>query len=219
MSASDDNNALKIVPPDLAGEASFASFCAGPLEPGRCYGRIAVGQLDLAGSRAADLRFEEATFTGTMARGAVWQALRLIDVRLRGCDFSNADLRQASVHRGTFESCNLTGINLAQAQLHHVRFERSKLVLAQFAQAKFVAAEFHNCQLEQADFADADLRGVVFAGCNLRRARLFGAKLEGADLRGSDLSELGATPFELKGAIVDAGQLLQLAPLLGVVVK
>jgi uncharacterized protein YjbI with pentapeptide repeats len=59
----------------------------------------------------------------------------------------------------------------------------------------------------------------VFAECNLSQARLFGAKLEGADLRGSDLTNLGATSFELRGTIVEAGQLLQLAPLLGVIVK
>ncbi len=208
-----------IAPPSLADAESFAA--AGDARPnaGDCFVRTAFGACDLAGSRAADLRFEEVTFTGTSLRGVVWQGAQLVDVRLRGCDLSNADLRQASLHRVEFISCNLTGANLSNVQCHHVRFERCKMVLAHAAQAKLAGCALGDCLLEQADLAEADLREAALTACNLRRARLVGAKLAGCDLRGSDLTDLGATPFELRGAIVEAGQLVQLAPLLGVEVR
>ena len=210
--------ALQILPPAIELEETYTTLAV-PVASGGTHDRVAVGKIDLGGSRAADLRFEEATFAGTILRGVIWHGATFLDVRWRACEASNADLRQSSWQRVAWESCNLTGVNLTSAQLRHARFERSKLVLAQFAQARFVDAAFCNCQLEQADFSQADLRGVVFAGCNLTGARLHGANLQDADLRGSNLTALGATATDLRGAIVDASQLLQLAPLLGVVVE
>ncbi len=109
----------KIVPPSLDGEGTFPPLAGDGVAAGQSYSKIAIRQVDVCGSRAADLRFEE----------------------------------------------------------------------------------------------------VVFDACNLTQARFHGAHLHGADLRGSDLAELGVTACGLKGAIVEAGQLLQLAPLLGVVVR
>jgi uncharacterized protein YjbI with pentapeptide repeats len=152
-------------------------------------------------------------------RQTVWQGIGLVDVRLRGCDLSNADWQQPNFHRVEFESCNLTGINLVRGQMIHTRFDRSKMLLAQFAQTKFTACAFHDCGLEQVDFSGADLRHVLFEGCNLSQARFFGANLHGADLRKSNLTELGVTAHDLRGAIVDAAQLIYFAPLLGLDVE
>ena len=162
---------------------------------------------------------EEAVFAAVGLRRTVWQGVRLLDARLKACDLSNSDWQHAHLQRVEFEACNLTGMNFANAQWNHVRCESSKLLLAAFAHAKFTATAFRACHLEQADFTGADLRDVVFADCNLRQARFFGARLQGADLRGCDLTGFGATAHDLRGAIVEARQLVDLAPMLGVIVK
>jgi uncharacterized protein YjbI with pentapeptide repeats len=209
----------KIAPPGIAGHESWPAFAVQRVAPGAAYAQAAVGAVDLSGQRAVDLRFEEVVFEGANLRGTVWLGATLVDVRLRGCDLSNVDWRHLSAHRVEFEGCNLTGANVAQGQFTHARFRRSKGLLAQWGQAKFSCCAWEDCGLEQADFTDADLHGAALVRCRLSQARFFGAKLQGADLRGSDLAELVITPHELRGAIVEAGQLLQLAPQLGVVLK
>jgi uncharacterized protein YjbI with pentapeptide repeats len=206
----------KVMPPQLDAEAGFEALDVNRLATGASFARVAIAHGELAGGRAANLRFEEATITSVVLRATAWPGLTLLDTRLKGCDLSNADWRQASFHRVAIDSCNMTGVNLANSQLSHVRVERSKLLLAQFSRAKFAGAVFQGCDLEQADFTGADLRGVVFVDCKLREARLYGAKLAGADLRGSDLTALGVNVADLRGAKIDAGQLICFAPLLGV---
>jgi fluoroquinolone resistance protein len=66
---------------------------------------------------------------------------------------------------------------------------------------------------------NAELPGAVFLECDLAGADLRGALLAGADFRGSKLGGLQAGPKEMKGAIVDSLQAVQVAAILGVVVK
>jgi uncharacterized protein YjbI with pentapeptide repeats len=210
---------MKITPPELVDEEAFELFAAGGVAAGQTFSKVAFRQADLTASRAADLRCEEVVFAGTTLRRSVWQGVSLVDARLKACDLSNADWQHARMQRVEFESCNLTGANFSNAQIHHARFAGCKLLLAPFLETKFSACAFTNCNLEQADFTGTDLRQAVFDHCRLGGARFFGAQLAGADLRGSDLARLGVTAQELRGAIVEQGQLVQIAPLLGVVVK
>jgi uncharacterized protein YjbI with pentapeptide repeats len=210
---------IKIAPPQIVDEESYARLDQGAPAAGQAFSRVVIRHADWSGSRAADLRFEEAVWGVSALRQTVWHGVSFIDARLKGCDLSNADWQHAHLARVEIEACNLTGANFARMQVNHVRCESSKLLLAGFAGVKFTASAFHGCNLEQADFTGADLRGVVFADCNLRQARFFGATLTGADLRGSDLAGLGVTPHDLGGAIVEKCQLADLAPLLGVIVE
>jgi len=59
----------------------------------------------------------------------------------------------------------------------------------------------------------------VFEDCDLARADLRRAVLRGADLRGSQLDGVQAGPEEFSGAIVDSAQALQIAGLLGIVIR
>jgi uncharacterized protein YjbI with pentapeptide repeats len=209
----------KIVAPHLAGEESYEPFGGERLSSGEAYSRVAFRQIDLSSSRAADLRFEEVTLYATVLRGSACRGVGMTDARLRGCDLSNVDWQQGIFQRVEFETCNLTGANLGTTQMANTQFERCKMLLARFGHAKLAACAFCNCNLEQVDFSGADLRQVVFESCNLLQARFFGANLQGADLRKSNLTEIGATPHDLRGAIVDATQLIHFAPLLGLIVE
>jgi uncharacterized protein YjbI with pentapeptide repeats len=71
---------------------------------------------------------------------------------------------------------------------------------------------------------EADMTGLRAHGASLRRLDLGGAwlhksDLSGADLRGSDLSDVDPTALELKGAIIDAEQAMQLVTGLGLDVR
>ena len=53
----------------------------------------------------------------------------------------------------------------------------------------------------------------------LVRADLTGAKLKGADLRGADIEGITARAEDVRGAIVTPAQAMELARLLGLVIR
>ena len=64
-------------------------------------------------------------------------SLKLLDVRSRICDFSNADLSpKASIHRAEFINCKLLGTSLPESAIHHVTFQDCILNLATFGFSK-----------------------------------------------------------------------------------
>jgi len=92
---------------------------------------------------------------------------------------------------------------------------------------------FTACKLDLANLRLAELENVVFDGCSLREVGLYGAKLcdvnfGGSDLDGADFSQATLERVDLRrsklagvravdslaGAVIDAGQLIDLAPAL-----
>jgi uncharacterized protein YjbI with pentapeptide repeats len=145
--------------------------------------------------------------------------LRLLDVQLEACDLTGAIWEQARLQRVTFNGCRLRGVQLLEAHCENAVFHDSLLENSNFASATFKAARFENCDLREAVFTEADLGNVVFQRCDLTHADLRGSKLTGADLRGSIISGMQVGAPELKGAIIDPTQAVQVASLLGLSVK
>jgi uncharacterized protein YjbI with pentapeptide repeats len=66
------------------------------------------------------------------------------------------------------------------------------------------------------DLGGAKLNGVSFPGSALERIRLGKAVLKRTDLRGATVLDLAEGYESLRGAVIDTGQLLELAPALAV---
>jgi len=208
----------KLLAPDLVDVGALAPLNTDACRAGETHAEIALTGCDASDKQWPDVRFQEAVFTECIMRRVSCPGLKLLDVRIDRCDMSNADWHEARIQRTALNSSQLTGINLGDAKLDHALFSQCKIDLGVFQRADFGVGVFSNCSLVEANFEDADLRHVMFDNCNLRGARFFGAKLQGADLRGSNLDCIGANVVDLRGAVIDAAQLLQLAPLFGVVV-
>jgi uncharacterized protein YjbI with pentapeptide repeats len=144
---------------------------------------------------------------------------RFVDCRFESCDLSGVVWDQARFRRVEFIGCRLTGAQLLSAELEDVLFKDCTLGHAVFSLARFKAARFDSCILAQASFESADCSGLVFAGCDLAQADLRQAKLNAADLRGSRLGGVQVGALELKGAIIDSSQAVQIASLIGLVVR
>jgi uncharacterized protein YjbI with pentapeptide repeats len=144
---------------------------------------------------------------------------RFIDCRLEACDLSAILWEQARFRRVEFVGCRLTGAQLLEAELEDVAFKECSLQSAAFSSARFKAVRFDNCLLNEASFEGADCGGVIFTDCDLAQADLRQAKLGGADLRGSRLGGVQVGALELKGVIVDSVQAVQIAGLIGLVVR
>jgi uncharacterized protein YjbI with pentapeptide repeats len=173
----------------------------------------AVVTADLSRLSAAGGRIARCRLTGARLADTRLRSLRLIDAVVTDVDVSNADWTGAQLQRVVFERCRMTGFVGASLQAEHVTLRECKLDLANLRRATFRRVTFDDCVLDDADLAGASLRESRFAACRLRRVAIDDARLNRVDFRGSDLAPEGDV-LALRGAIVDAVQLVELGPLL-----
>ena len=174
---------------------------------------------ELAKQIAASVLFEQVLLRRMNFAQSRLPKLRLHDVQLENCDLTGAVWEYARLQRVAFHACRLTGAQLLEARCEDVVFLDCTLESAICASAAFKAARFENCQLREALFVEADLSQAVFRRCDLTRADLRGSRLAGADFRGSIIDGMQVGAPELKGAIIDPAQAVQVVSLLGVIVK
>jgi uncharacterized protein YjbI with pentapeptide repeats len=196
--------------PDVLEE--LASWPAEPLES-RFELEDVLIESDLAGTSAAGGRITGCRLSGVSLAGARLRSLRLVDVVLSDCDLSNADLTGASLNRVRFERCRMTGLVGVSWEASQVVLRGCKLDLASFHRGVFRGVEFEDCVLDDADLAASWLRETRFASSRLVRVGIDDARLSGVDFRGSVLEPAGDLTA-LRGAVIDALQLVELAPLL-----
>lgn len=178
-----------------------------------------LSNCDFTHQAASDLLFEQVILQHVIFLQTRINRIRLVDLHAVHSDFSGAQWEKAGLRRVEILNCRMIGIQLVEARLDQVSFKECNLESAVLASAVFKGARFENCNLRDATFEGADLSGAVFRRCDLSKANLAGAKLNGTDLRGSQLGGMVARPEDMRGALIDSTQVMQLVALLGVTIQ
>jgi len=144
---------------------------------------------------------------------------QLMDVRLEVCDMAAATWTKASLHRIELIGCRASGMAMLDSELQDVLIQRCTAELMRIWSSRLQRVRFEQCRLQKSSFEQSNLRGVVFRHCDLSGAQFSGARMQGCDLRGSQLQGITVGIQELQGAIIDPGQALLLASLLGLLVQ
>lgn len=196
-------------PPDLAPE-HLEPHAEVLLRPGLTIEDAEVEHLGAEGEAGSGRIVHARISSGELGDGRL-RNLRLVDVVAERLDAANGDWRGASLSRVELRGCRFTGVGLIEATLEDVVLDDCKLDLANFRGARLERVVFRDCVLTAADFSGAALAGVRFDHCQLEETDFNGAELTDVDLRGSDL-RLGGDVAALRGAIIDTGQAIDLAP-------
>jgi uncharacterized protein YjbI with pentapeptide repeats len=178
--------------------------------------------------------FNGATLDGSKFNGARLVAALLHNVKARGVDFSNCDLRNSS-----FDGSSLDEVQFGGARLNDANFSKcpdARSYLSEYAQivAKFVipiskskledflashqkwldtnGAQGDRLNLQGYDLTGQSLNGFDFSGTDFRGARLDRAslknvKLVAADLRDASLIGTNFTSADLRGALLSENAL------------
>lgn len=186
-------------------------------EPG--LGSGTAVQLDLMGQEIRGFTARESIYERSSFANAVLTGLRLRDVRLEGCDLSNATALGFEAIRVEFIQCRLTGLKAMECRWQDVLVEDCDLKYAQFNDARFEICEFRSSACQESDFRGADVSGLRLSRVLLEKADFTGAALSGLDLRSCGIDGLVVRPDDVAGAIVSPPQALELARLLGVVIQ
>lgn len=161
----------------------------------------------------------DCTFSHVQFAGCKLKATHLTDVRFEYCDLSNISFAESSLFRVEFISCKLVGTNLPEAVLNHCRMQNCSARYLNLSMSKINQAEFAACDLRNSDFSGCKLTSVGFTGCELIEAEFSHTPLRGIDLSEAHIGGIRVNLPDIRGAIVNTGQAMELTSLLGLVIK
>lgn len=209
-------SAPKREPADLADDS--AELEPGHLVDGQPLEDTLVSEGDFSG-RVLSITARRSIFESVSFAGSVVRSTKLRDVRLIRCDLSNTVLRGLEATRVEFIDCRLTGIKAIECRMEDVLFDRCEGAYAQFRDGAIRRGEFRDSRFTDADLAATALEDSQWIRTALTKADLRGAKLTGADLRGAAIDGILVNAPDVYGAIVTPDQAMDLARLLGLVIR
>ena len=193
-----------------------------PLAPHGDYDAVSFTDLDLSGQSANNARLLDCAFLRCRADGVLLRRTRFVETLVADLQAATVDLTE-SVWRDSLVTGGRIGAAAASsAKLARVRFRGLKLDFLNLRGATLQDVVFQDCLLGEVDVTDAGLTDVDFGGSRVDSLTVRNATLARVDLSGATLQTLSGVDH-LRGAIVSAAQLLDLAPLLadhlGIVVR
>lgn len=209
----------EIQPPHI--ERGGLAEITGPVTVVDCaaYTAIRLLRCQMGGQTAEDVVFEQVIGEHSDFSQMNLTRAQILDSHFQTCDFAGADFDRGYLRRDQIIECRLLGVMLMHADMEDLVVQKCNGEMSRFWGCTFRSVRFEQCILRQTSFENSTLAGVVFRNCDLTQADFRGASLRGADLRGSTLDSIQLGIKELQGVIIDSGQAVQLAMLLGMIVK
>ncbi len=183
------------------------------IEEARAAG-LDLSERELPGLSVKMSVLERVSFAGTEISAPFLQ-----DVRLVRCDLSNATWRNFQATRVEFIECRLIGMKALECNLQDVLLQDCDGRYLQLTDGRLRSCEFRGSNFTEADLRAIDLTSTVFGQMDLSRADLRQARLRNVDLRDSEIEGLQVAAADVNGAIVSAPQAMDLARLLGLVIR
>lgn len=193
-----------------------------------------VALLDTGEDLYEGYTFQEIDFSGTMLpktefSHCVFYKCRFVDIRMehcffvdtvfQKCDFSNGRAGFCSLQRTTFENCKMLGADWSDGVFRNVRFRDTVARYSNFTHSKFEDSGFTQCDLTEAVLEQCTLKRFRLGECVLQGTAFFHTTLKNIDLSTCSIAGIRVDLLDLKGAVIEANQVFDLAALLEVKIK
>lgn len=160
---------------------------------------------------ASNISLDECILAKPQLVASQMPKITLRDCKVKGGDWSAANLSEGGLQRVVFEEVRLTGTDFSRMTLKNVTFVGCKLDMANFRFAKLTNARFEDCNLTEADFQNATVKNMRFMACAMERTAFFAITATNVDLRSSQLLDIQDWR-DAKGFKIDSEQLIHIAP-------
>ena len=167
---------------------------------------------------APDARFDQCALSAVSVTGSRFLRSKFSDVWLRGVRLVGTDLAETQWRDAAVLSTAFAGVEALRTEWRRVVFLGCKLDSVNFRESRFTDVVFEDCVLRDVDWSGSALRRVRFGGSAVQRARFGRTALTDADFRGASELDIADGYESLKGAIIDTGQLVRIAPMLAAAV-
>lgn len=189
-------------------------FAGGALEPDGDYDGLDFRDLSLAGQDGGGARFMDCALTMCALDETDLHRARFLDSVLTAPRGVGTNLADATLRDTLVVDARLGGVQLHGAVLERVVIRGGKIDYLNLRSARLKDVVFESCVLVEPDFGGARLERVEFHDCALKQADLTSATLKDVDLRGATELDIARGVDRLSGAVIDMGQLMDLAPVL-----
>ncbi|MFC7266453.1 pentapeptide repeat-containing protein [Streptomyces lutosisoli] len=187
------------------------------LEPDGDYDGLEFREVDFVGQDGGGARFMDCALTGCALDETRLHHARVLDSVLTGIRGVGTDLAESTLRDVELVDARLGGVQLHGSVLERVLVRGGKIDYLNLRKARLKDVVFEGCVLVEPDFGGARLERVEFVDCVLKGADFTSATLTDVDLRGAAELDIARGVDRLAGAVISAGQLLDLAPVLAAV--
>ena len=121
--------------------------------------------------------------------------------------------------RCEFNNCKLEGVNFAECIFHDVSFIGTNAKYINLSLASLEKVVFNETVLRNSYFQENRLKNVHFKKADLTQAQFFKTSLKDIDLSDANIDGIAISIENIKEAIIDQMQALDLLYLIGVKIK
>lgn len=166
-----------------------------------------------SGIEFSECRFQKVTFA------PVCEKTYFVDVIFDHCDFSNCQMSESTFRRVVFDHCRMTGTDLSRCSLQDTVFLNCALDYSNFAFSSFKNCRIKDCIAVQSSFSETRFEHFQITACRLDETEFFHSRLQGVDLSSCSIDGIALCGDELKGVVVNPAQAVDLARVLGIIIK
>ncbi|PKM73597.1 MAG: hypothetical protein CVU91_04755 [Firmicutes bacterium HGW-Firmicutes-16] len=164
---------------------------------------------------------KKSIFKNCIFHNCSFENASFIDVIFECCDLSNSKFTGSYFERCQFVSCKCIGIDMSGSIVKQVSFESSNFQYSNFNKIKMTDVLFNNINFSESSMSEAKLNRFEAAKSKFIKNNLFKTMLAAVDFTDNEFvaPTVSNPPIELKGAVINTFQAVDLIGLWGVVVK
>lgn len=116
-------------------------------------------------------------------------------------------------------NCKISGCNFAENRLYNVALIETNASYMSLSMASIENILFKNMCLKNSYFQETKIKNIYFDNADLTQSKFFKTSLKGIDLSSSKIEGIAISIEDIKGAIIDQFQAVDLLYLIGVKLK
>lgn len=142
------------------------------------------------------------------------------DVIFENCNFSNTSFEDSTFIRCEFNNCKLTGSDFSETRIYNAIFYDTNANYIKLSMSSIEDVCFNKTALRNSNFQENKLKKVYFTNnTDLTQAHIFKTSFKDIDLSETIIDQIAISQEDIKGAIIEGFQAMDLLYLLGVKIK
>lgn len=134
-------------------------------------------------------------------------------------DFSNSNFTNCGIHNCQFIDCKMTGTAFAESTIKYCKFQNVLGRYFNINNCKILQLSIYESDLSEARFIDCSHQKLVFENVNLTKAEFNHFSMKEINLTSCIIENILIDPKYLRGSILNYSQMIELAPILGIILK
>lgn len=177
---------------------------------------LTIVEIDCRGCSFGKMKFSNCRFSACL-----FEKTSFRDVVFDNCDLSNCNFSDSYWDCCTLQEIKGPGTVWKGSSLHHLLYQQCQMQYANFTQVFLEMVQFLKSGLQEASISSCKLKQCYWEECDLTRVDFFRTSLRNIDFSTCQIEGILMSDDykELQGLTVNGFQAMELAKLLGLIVK